>query len=65
MAREIAEKQNWLEHPNPAVREAAKEALRILQGPGSQEVKPGNDMPNFDLDPGRLDDLVSYLEGLR
>jgi cytochrome c oxidase subunit 2 len=32
---------------------------------GSQEVKPGNQMPNLDLAPGRLDDLVAYLEGLR
>jgi cytochrome c oxidase subunit 2 len=32
---------------------------------GSQEVKPGNDMPSFDLGPGRLDDVVAYLEGLR
>jgi cytochrome c oxidase subunit II len=32
---------------------------------GSQEVKPGNQMPNLDLASGRLDDLVAYLEGLR
>ncbi|MGE5275263.1 MAG: cytochrome c oxidase subunit II [Verrucomicrobiota bacterium] len=32
---------------------------------GSQEVKPGNDMPNFVLGPGGLDDIVAYLEGLR
>jgi cytochrome c oxidase subunit 2 len=32
---------------------------------GSQEVKPGNDMPNIAMPPGRLDDVVAYLEGLR
>ena len=31
----------------------------------SQEVKPGNQMPNLDLAPDRLDDLVAYLQGLR
>jgi cytochrome c oxidase subunit II len=31
---------------------------------GSQEVKPGNDMPNIRLTPSRLDDVVAYLEGL-
>jgi cytochrome c oxidase subunit 2 len=29
----------------------------------SQEVKPGNQMPNLHLAPARLDDLVAYLEG--
>jgi cytochrome c oxidase subunit II len=32
---------------------------------GSQEVKPGNDMPNIALTQARLDDVVAYLEGLR
>jgi cytochrome c oxidase subunit 2 len=32
---------------------------------GSQEVKPGNQMPDLDLAPDRLDDLVAYLQGLR
>jgi cytochrome c oxidase subunit II len=32
---------------------------------GSQEVKPGNDMPDIGLTPARLDDLVAYLEGMR
>jgi cytochrome c oxidase subunit 2 len=32
---------------------------------GSQEVKPGNQMPDLDLPQDRLDDLVAYLEGLR
>jgi cytochrome c oxidase subunit 2 len=48
-------------------------ALAIMNTPeylrswilGSQEVKPGNQMPNLDLAAGRLDDLVAYLEGLR
>jgi cytochrome c oxidase subunit II len=31
----------------------------------SQEVKPGNQMPNLDLAPDRLEDLVAYLQGLR
>jgi cytochrome c oxidase subunit II len=31
---------------------------------GSQEVKPGNQMPNLDLTPARLDAVVAYLEGL-
>ena len=31
----------------------------------SQEVKPGNDMPDLSLAPRRLDDVVAYLEGLR
>jgi cytochrome c oxidase subunit 2 len=31
----------------------------------SQEVKPGNDMPDLRLMPSRLDDVVAYLEGLR
>jgi cytochrome c oxidase subunit 2 len=30
----------------------------------SQQLKPGNQMPNFDLPPGQLNALVSYLEGL-
>jgi cytochrome c oxidase subunit 2 len=32
---------------------------------GSQDVKPGNQMPDLDLAPGRLDDLTAYLQGLR
>jgi cytochrome c oxidase subunit 2 len=32
---------------------------------GSQDVKPGNQMPDLDLAPDRLDDLTAYLEGLR
>jgi cytochrome c oxidase subunit 2 len=32
---------------------------------GSQEVKPGNQMPDLDLAPDRLDDLVAYLQALR
>jgi cytochrome c oxidase subunit 2 len=31
---------------------------------GSQQVKPGNQMPDLDLAPDRLDDLTAYLEGL-
>jgi cytochrome c oxidase subunit 2 len=31
---------------------------------GSQQVKPGNQMPDLDLTPDRLDDLTAYLEGL-
>jgi cytochrome c oxidase subunit II len=31
----------------------------------SQEVKPGNDMPNLTLPGAQLDDLVAYLESLR
>jgi cytochrome c oxidase subunit 2 len=30
----------------------------------SQEVKPGNDMPDLRLTPSRLDDVVAYLAGL-
>ena len=32
---------------------------------GSQQLKPGNQMPDLDLAPDRLDDLTAYLEGLR
>jgi cytochrome c oxidase subunit 2 len=31
----------------------------------SQHVKPGNQMPNFDLDPARMHALVAYLETLK
>jgi cytochrome c oxidase subunit 2 len=31
----------------------------------SQEVKPGNDMPNLDLSDAQLDALVTYLDNLR
>jgi cytochrome c oxidase subunit 2 len=40
------------------------EYLRSWIG-GSQEVKPGNDMPDLKLSRPDLDDLVAYLEGLR
>ena len=31
----------------------------------AQELKPGNQMPDFDLPAGQVQQLVAYLEGLR